>query len=89
MKIRWEPNPDRYSTGDTAKVGKWRVGMVFMDSLRPVGSPLEWAALSTLPGLKQRLGDYRTEEEAKTRVETAVTHWFRKALEEEQQCESK
>ena len=77
LSIKWEPNARPYAGGDVAKAGKWEVGSVHEDRLRPVGTRLMYEAGCRLPGIKARLGRFPTEEEARARVERAVTFWFK------------
>ena len=72
--IEWNRRNGQYTA---LNLGKWRVGSVYLDSMRSKDDPLVYAATCRLPGIKDDLGRYATELEAKQRVEGAVAHWLR------------
>ena len=78
--VVWEQQTHQYAQGYDAKVGKWIVGSVAFDSLRTKGSKAVHKARCRLPGIKESLGNYEHESEARERVERAVAHWFREAI---------
>lgn len=55
--------------------GKWPVGSVSRAIVKQ-GDPASYSAGSRLPGLKELLGSYPSEDEAKAHVERATRHWF-------------
>lgn len=63
--------------GHHAFLGKWRVGWVGWDRLHPNDPP--YGASCRLPGIKDRLGRFNTEEEARAKLVKAVEHWLKEA----------
>jgi hypothetical protein len=80
MKITWKKMSDPYISGESAYVGKWRVGDVYFDGMRRAETaPYTFTCL--LPGLKQKNVGYATLEDAKGRLKDYVAHWFKQAEE--------
>lgn len=71
LKIEWKRQTVQYSNGWNAFCGKFRIAST---SWR--GDDLPYAAYCQLPGIKNQLGYFKTEEEARERVQTAVNHWI-------------
>lgn len=74
--MKWVRNETKFISGDRLFVGKWNVGGIHYNSLRAKNDPKKWKATCRLPGIKQNLGDYESEEEAKTELIKVVDHWF-------------
>lgn len=77
--MKWEQDARKYSAGKILLLGKWKVGSIYYDSCRPKDDPLKYCASCNLPGIKTILDYYATQEEAMTRVETAITYWIKQA----------
>jgi len=77
--MKWVKDTSRYATGVILILGKWPIGNAYYDGCITKGDPLKYSATCRLPGIKTYLGSYATEEEAKSRVEGAVTHWIGEA----------
>lgn len=77
--IEWIYRDARAGTGrhDAMLNGVVRVGSVAWSAIRRDEPP--YVAHSILPGIKEELGRFATQEEAKARVEAAFAHWLRKA----------
>jgi hypothetical protein len=72
----WKPATGILASGHVCYAGKWEIGSVGYVS----GSKSDvyhQGAFMKLPGLKERLGVFETEEEARKRVEQAGLHWFK------------
>lgn len=76
--VIWKPNKSKYCQGNFAFLGKWKVGEFFWDGAQSQGSELHYKAKCFLPGIKDTLGNFKTEEEAKATVEYAVNYWMDK-----------
>lgn len=61
--------------------GKWHIGGFYYSGLVSKGDPKKYKVYCSLPGLKEVIGHYETEEEAKQNLEQAVTFWFKEANE--------
>ena len=79
IKMEWKHWAGRYTDREELHLGKWRVGSVHLDGMRSKDDPLVYAAICPLPGIKEDLGHFATEREAKDRVESAVSYWLAKA----------
>jgi hypothetical protein len=78
--MKWENDYRQYSyCGSILFLGKWEVGGTHYDSCRHQGDPLEHKATCRLPGIKSDLGNFVTEEEAKTKVEETIKYWINKS----------
>jgi hypothetical protein len=60
-------------------LGKWKVGGTNWDSCLAAGTEEKYRAWVLLPGMKESLGHFKTEAEAKERVEKAVSRWLEEA----------
>lgn len=76
--MEWKRNTSQYSGGELLFMGKWNVGEIYYDSCRTRDDPLKYAAKCRLPGIKENLGHFETDAEAKVVAEKAVTHWMSK-----------
>jgi len=74
--MRWEKDIGQYTSGEILYLGKWKVGGFYFDSTRSQGHLKKWRATCTLPGIKNSLGHFATEAEAKDKAEFAVKHWL-------------
>lgn len=74
----WKPDVGAWASGNVCYAGKWPVGKVAYTS-RSKGDTEHQGAFMRLPGLKECLGYFATEEEARARVEQAARYWFKKA----------
>jgi len=75
--FRWEPDVGMWASGNVCYAGKWPVGKVAYAS-RSKGDTEHQGAYMKLPGLKECLGFFATEDEARKRVEQAARYWFDK-----------
>lgn len=78
MKIEWVRKTERSAHGSKAMVGKWGVGSVDYGCVTgPNGEIYE--VRCSLPGIKDYLGKFISEQEGKERLESAINHWFNEA----------
>lgn len=86
LKIEWAQSTARFSNGHIARCGGWSVG-----STNWVGGNacLNYAAHSALPGMKSNLGDFKTEAEARAKVERVARVWFNRLVLEPEQRQDK
>jgi hypothetical protein len=78
-EMKWEQDTRPYSSGVILFLGKWKVGGAYYNSCRSKDDPNKYEAKCYLPGIKDTLDYYTTEDEAKKRVEEAVKHWIDKS----------
>ena len=78
--LRWERTEGKYASGQTAFLGKWAVGGWTWNDLSSASDPRKYRALLNLPGMRNRIGDYEREADAKARVEFAVGRWIEGAF---------
>lgn len=71
------PRPGRGSTGFDAYLGKWNVGWVGWS--RSVAGDPPYGVRCVLPGIKDRLGQFETLDEAKAKLEAAIAAWLKGA----------
>lgn len=74
--IRWEKRTGQYASGEALYLGRWNVGGYHWDSCRTKDDERTWRATCALPGMKDNLGSFVSEGEAKEVVEKAVKHWL-------------
>ena len=74
--MRWEKDTRKYTSGKVLYLGKWKVGGYDWNSTRSKGDERKWSATCALPGMKQSLGFFVNEQEAKETAEKAVTRWL-------------
>lgn len=77
MKTTWKRSEKQYSNGSNLFAGRWHVGSVFYDGISSKEQKNRYRATCNLPGIKELLGNYFTEEEAQLVVEKAVVHWMK------------
>lgn len=77
--IRWTKKDYQYITGETAYVGKWRVGGVFYDGMVPREQQFKWVAQTALPGIQIKRTHYEKRSEAKALLTHVVKYWFKAA----------
>jgi hypothetical protein len=65
------------ASGCHAYLGKWRVGWVGWSRINRDDPP--YKATCRLPGIKDTLGRFDTEEEARAKLVKAVEHWLKEA----------
>ena len=77
LQFRWENNKSQWaaSTDMVLYVGKWPIGKVMRTATARVGGNNQGAFMK-LPGVKDLLGHYKTQEEAQMRVEAVAKYWF-------------
>ena len=73
----WKPDTGPWACGHVCYAGKWPVGKVAWTS-RSKGDTKHQGAFMKLPGLKECLGYFATEDEARARVEQAAIYWITK-----------
>ncbi len=76
--MEWKNDSGKYSCGKNLFLGPWKVGGVHYDSCKNRNDPAKYAATCTLPGIKNLLGHFETEEKAIETAENAVKHWLNK-----------
>jgi hypothetical protein len=74
--IKWERKTGQYACSEVLYAGQWDVGKVNYDSATSIRDKNKYVAYCKLPGIKETLGHFETEQEAKTRLESAVKHWM-------------
>ena len=74
--ITWLDSPGRYSNGEDAFLGRWRIGRITWDATTKRSDPNKWRATAALPGIKENLGNFETSEEAKQKLAKAVEVWM-------------
>lgn len=74
--LEWKQAEGKYETGKNCYLGKWHVGSAFYDGSTSRGNPNKYRATCTLPGIKNTLGHFLTEEEAKQIVIKVVGYWI-------------
>lgn len=74
--ITWQDSPGRYSNGEDAFLGRWRIGRIGWDPIVKRDDPKKWRTTTTLPGIKENLGNFETAEEARERLAKAVEVWL-------------
>jgi len=77
--VSWVPNNSQYCSGKSAMLGKWVVGEIYWDGTVSKGSDLNQKAKCFLPGIKNDLGNFKTEDEAKKTIIFAIGYWLDKA----------
>jgi hypothetical protein len=74
--VKFEPYNGKCNVGGhVALLGRWDVGRTEYDGLAKREEP-KYIASCRLPGIKERLGNFATEDEAKERIVKAVTVWL-------------
>lgn len=73
-EFRWVDDTGPWANGKNCYLGKWRIGKVAWTS-RSKGDTEHEGAFMYLPGLKDCLGYFASQEEAKARVERAARYW--------------
>jgi hypothetical protein len=71
----WKPDTGPWASGHVCYAGKWPVGKVAWTS-RGKGDTEHQGAFMKLPGLKECIGYFATEDEARARVERAARYWI-------------
>ena len=74
--MRWERDTSKYACGEILFLGKWQVGGFHYDSSRSKDDEKKWKATSRLPGIKENLGHFVKDEQAREAAEKAVKHWL-------------
>lgn len=82
VKVEWKIEDTKYLRKYVAYLGKWCVGSVYFDGCAPRGTENRYIAKCSLPGIKERLGTGAIVEDAKTKVEAAISHWVNNAFPE-------
>lgn len=81
MKLTWEAQREKYSSGERLKLGPFVVGGYHwhgssQDSDKP------YRVTCRLPGMKEVLGDEAGIASSRRRLEKAVYHWITRAFED-------
>lgn len=77
-QLRWKLEY-KYVTGETAYIGRWKVGSVFWDGMAPKGTKKWWVAQTNLPGIQIKRTHYETRSEVKALLTKIVKLWFKEA----------
>lgn len=80
LKMIWDDAKGKFANGKILLVGKWNVGNVYYDGCRKREDPLKYVVRTQLPGLKDPLGYFATEEEGKAHLEKVVRYWVKKLI---------
>jgi hypothetical protein len=79
-KAKWKDVEGQYSTGRVLFLGSFRVGSAGFDGCTSKDSNKSYSARCRLPGIKDHLGHFETQEQAEKTVWGAVAHWLKKAV---------
>lgn len=82
IPLAWLPAKDtRFGNSGTEYgfIGKWHVFGVHWGSNRAA----PWTLTCRLPGIKDRIADFASKEEAKVRAASVMAHWWTKAQQPE------
>lgn len=74
--MQWEPYSGRYISGILAKLGKWEIFRIFSDSSTSRDSECKYILKCKLPGIKETIGHFKSETEAKTKAESVFKYWM-------------
>lgn len=77
--IDWLRDTGPHGTGHFGKVGKWMCFSTYWKSFTKDYQGPHYALRCSLPGLKEEIGVFETEEEAFRRAEQALAHWIKAA----------
>jgi len=75
-KIKWEQAQGYFESGIDGKAGKWKVFNVFWDGGRPRDENNKFSLKCFLPGIKNGLGHFKSEEDAMSYAEKAFAYWM-------------
>lgn len=74
--MKWETGENSFKQ---LHIGKWKVGYAGYEGCCGVGSTDKYKAQTCLPGLKEYLGHFPTEEAAKARLVQVAQYWLKNA----------
>lgn len=69
-----------YQNGLDAMLGRWNVGSVFWDGMRSKDDPKTYKVTCRLPGIKDVVGNFEKEEDAKSKLQEVVNFWMWKTI---------
>lgn len=75
-EIIWKVSTEQFACGNNAYLGKWIVGSVFYDGVSSKSTKEKYKATCRLPGLKSNMGNFKTQDAAKAKVQQGVDFWF-------------
>ena len=78
MKIKWK-HEYQIIEGESAYIGRWKVGSVFYDGMVSAGQEFRWVAICTLPGIQIKHTHYETRSEVKALLTKVVKYWFKQS----------
>lgn len=76
MNLKWDNFPGQENS---LFLGKWKVGGVYYSGLVSKDDPRKYKAYCLLPGIKEVIGHFKTEQEAMQRLERAANWWVKEA----------
>ena len=76
MNIQWRTNTGRYSSGESAFLGKWKIGGYSYSVMARKDDPNVWDPYCRLPGGDRNYPAVATEEDARNEVARLIHHWF-------------
>lgn len=76
MNITWTTQTGKYSNGEDCKLGEWVVGSVSWNGVDR-NPDLRYVAYCKLPGIKDVIGKFPTEQEAKSKLEATIAYWLK------------
>lgn len=79
MKVIWKREQGQYLTYENLYLGKWKIGSVYSDGCTSKSDPNKIAVRCCLPGIKESLGKYETEEQGKAKLEQVAKYWLKEA----------
>lgn len=79
-KTEWVNAEGIYSSGKNLLLGKAKMAYVYYNGGISRDNPNKYSITTAMPGIKSRLGDYATEQEAMVKAEAVLTHWINKFI---------
>ncbi|MFA5875215.1 MAG: hypothetical protein WC901_00810 [Candidatus Margulisiibacteriota bacterium] len=81
MKIKVEKLTLKYSNGVEVRCGKWKIGSVVWNSSgNPKGDngeDLKYKAHCRLPGIKEFVGNFETEQKGVEKLQSVLDYWIK------------
>jgi len=77
--MKWERSTEKFSNGYIGMLGKWPVFRVMWDGCSPRDKNTPHLLTCLLPGIKDRLGHFETDVEAKEKAERVLKYWLNEA----------
>ena len=78
MNLTWKIKTEKYVNPHIGYIGEWKCFEYFYDSFIRKDSNLIYKLKCFLPGIKDDLGNYETEKQAKEKAQSVCDYWFSK-----------